>query len=53
MPEFKMEDILIDRYGNDLRDYYHLVYSFFLYLKFFTVKFFNFNIKHFKKVLKF
>uniref|UniRef100_A0A0K0EY81 NADH dehydrogenase [ubiquinone] 1 alpha subcomplex subunit 10, mitochondrial n=1 Tax=Strongyloides venezuelensis TaxID=75913 RepID=A0A0K0EY81_STRVS len=24
MPEFKMEEILIDRYGNDLRDYYHL-----------------------------
>uniref|UniRef100_A0A0K0E7H5 NADH dehydrogenase [ubiquinone] 1 alpha subcomplex subunit 10, mitochondrial n=1 Tax=Strongyloides stercoralis TaxID=6248 RepID=A0A0K0E7H5_STRER len=24
MPEFKMQDILIDRYGNDLRDYYHL-----------------------------
>ncbi|VDK50783.1 unnamed protein product [Cylicostephanus goldi] len=24
MPEFKMEDILIDRYGNDLRDFYHL-----------------------------
>ncbi|CEF65265.1 NADH dehydrogenase [ubiquinone] 1 alpha subcomplex subunit 10, mitochondrial [Strongyloides ratti] len=24
MPEFKMEDILIDRYKNDLRDYYHL-----------------------------
>ncbi|RCN48007.1 deoxynucleoside kinase [Ancylostoma caninum] len=24
MPEFKMEDILIDRYGNDLRKFYHL-----------------------------
>ncbi|KAK5982642.1 Deoxynucleoside kinase [Trichostrongylus colubriformis] len=24
MPEFKMEDILIDRYGNDLRNFYHL-----------------------------
>ncbi|KAH7730915.1 CRE-NUO-4 protein [Aphelenchoides avenae] len=24
MPEFKMDDILIDRYGNDLRKYYHL-----------------------------
>lgn len=27
MPEFKMDDILIDRYGNDLRKYYHLVRS--------------------------
>lgn len=25
MPEFKMEHILIDRYGNDLRNFYHLV----------------------------
>ena len=25
MPEFKMDDILIDRYGNDLRNFYHLV----------------------------
>lgn len=24
MPEFKMEDVLIDRYGNDLRKFYHL-----------------------------
>ncbi|KAI6192390.1 NADH dehydrogenase [ubiquinone] 1 alpha subcomplex subunit 10, mitochondrial [Aphelenchoides bicaudatus] len=24
MPEFKMDDILIDRYGNDLRKFYHL-----------------------------
>ncbi|KAK6029507.1 deoxynucleoside kinase [Ostertagia ostertagi] len=24
MPEFKMEDVLIDRYGNDLRNFYHL-----------------------------
>uniref|UniRef100_A0A0N4ZX08 NADH dehydrogenase [ubiquinone] 1 alpha subcomplex subunit 10, mitochondrial n=1 Tax=Parastrongyloides trichosuri TaxID=131310 RepID=A0A0N4ZX08_PARTI len=24
MPEFKMDDILIDRYGNDLRNFYHL-----------------------------
>lgn len=24
MPEFKMDDILIDRYGNDLRSFYHL-----------------------------
>lgn len=28
MPEFKMEDILIDRYGNDLRKFYHLVSQF-------------------------
>ena len=25
MPEFKMDDILIDNYGNDLRNFYHLV----------------------------
>lgn len=25
MPEFKMDDILIDRYGNDMRKFYHLV----------------------------
>ncbi|TKR64984.1 hypothetical protein L596_025449 [Steinernema carpocapsae] len=24
MPEFKMDDILVDRYGNDLRNFYHL-----------------------------
>ncbi|KAI6172824.1 NADH dehydrogenase [ubiquinone] 1 alpha subcomplex subunit 10, mitochondrial [Aphelenchoides besseyi] len=24
MPEFRMDEILIDRYGNDLRKYYHL-----------------------------
>lgn len=24
MPEFKMDDILIDRYGNDMRKFYHL-----------------------------
>ncbi|VDK24875.1 unnamed protein product [Anisakis simplex] len=24
MPEFKMEHILIDRYGNDMRNFYHL-----------------------------
>ncbi|CAJ0953842.1 unnamed protein product, partial [Mesorhabditis belari] len=24
MPEFKMDDVLIDRYGNDLRKFYHL-----------------------------
>uniref|UniRef100_A0A914GW22 Probable NADH dehydrogenase [ubiquinone] iron-sulfur protein 7, mitochondrial n=1 Tax=Globodera rostochiensis TaxID=31243 RepID=A0A914GW22_GLORO len=24
MPSFKMDDILIDRYNNDMRDYYHL-----------------------------
>jgi len=25
MPSFKMDDILVDRYGNDLRKYYHLL----------------------------
>ncbi|PAV92417.1 hypothetical protein WR25_21752 [Diploscapter pachys] len=24
MPDFRMESVLIDRYGNDMRDYYHL-----------------------------
>lgn len=28
IPEFQMDEVLIDRFGNDYRNYYHLV-SFF------------------------
>ena len=28
MPEFRIDDILVDRYGNDLRKFYHLVSSY-------------------------